>query len=117
MNSLAPNPLTEFDDDVRGMIPDRTRHGAQIDLHGGGGLVVGQQDAGDLVFAVGAQPRGQRFRVDPGAPWCLEHLDGAAPLLRDRGDPLAKNAGRAREEGVTRAEHVGHRRLEAARPR
>src|SRR5262249_60979138 len=68
------------------------------------------------LFAVGAQPRGQSFRVDPGAPWRLERLDGRAPHLRDRGDALAENAGRAREDSVARAEHVRHRRLEAALP-
>src|SRR5262245_46131805 len=45
-------------DGVGWMIPDRARHRAQIDLHAGGRLVVGQQDACDLLVAVGAEPRG-----------------------------------------------------------
>ena len=62
----ASRPRLEFaraqsahrvDDDVRGMIPDRARHRAQIDLHASGRLVVCQQNAGDLVFSVSAQPR------------------------------------------------------------
>ncbi len=105
------------DDHIGGVISDRARHGAEIDLHAGGCLVVRQQDAGDLLVAVGPQPRRQRFGVDSGAPRRLERLDGATPRLCDHGDPLAEDAGRARKQRVTRAEHVRHRRFEAARSR
>ena len=105
-------------DDHRGrMAADRGGEGGHIVLDARRGLVVGQENARDLVSGVGAQARGQRRRIDGAAERRLEQFDREAVSRRDLREALTEHADRTREHFLARRERTRHGRLEAARAR